>query len=145
FIFALAAPYKSPTTYQFNFGVQYQLGPKTVIDVSYVGSRGVHLGRNRNINQLSDADRQALVDGTLAGPPDSFRPFLGYSVINYNERSGISRYNSLQASVQRRLSGGFQIQAAYTHSRNISNTANQDTEAAFAPVQNAFDTAAELA
>jgi outer membrane receptor protein involved in Fe transport len=145
FIFALAAPYKSPTTYQYNFGVQYQLGAKTVVDVAYVGNHGIHLGRNRNINQLSDADRQALVDGTLDGPPDSFRPFLGYSVINYNERVGVSRYHSLQTSIQSRLGAGFQIQAAYTHSRNLSNTANQDTEAAFAPVQNAFNTSTELA
>src|SRR5262249_38694816 len=101
--------------------------------------------RNRNINQLSDADRMALANGTLPGPPDAFRPFLGYNVINYNERDGVARYNSLQLAVTQRVSHGLQFQAAYTHSRNISNTANQDTEAAFNPVQNAFDTASEKA
>jgi outer membrane receptor protein involved in Fe transport len=143
-IFALATPYKSPTTYQYNFGVQYQVGSKTAISVDYVGSHGVHLGRNRNINQLSDANRLAFLDGELDNTTDAFRPFLGYHVINYNERAGVSRYNSLQTSVQHRIAGGFQIEAAYTYSRNVTNTANQDTEAAFAPVQNAFDTAAEV-
>ena len=61
-IFALADPYKSPTTYQYNLGVQYQIGANTAFDVSYVGNHGVHLGRNRNINQLSDANREALIE-----------------------------------------------------------------------------------
>jgi len=143
-LFALAAPYLSPTTYQYNLGVQYQLGASTVFDVSYVGNHGIHLGRNRNINQLSDANRQALINGTLANP-DTARPFLGYNVINYNERVGVSRYNSLQVGVNHRIAHGLQIQASYTHSRNISNTANQDTEASFGPIQNAFDSASEKA
>jgi outer membrane receptor protein involved in Fe transport len=144
-IFALADPYKSPMTYQYNLGVQYQVGANTAFDVSYVGNHGVHLGRNRNINQLSDADRAALIDGTLTNTPDAYRPFLGYNVINYNERTGVSRYNALQVAVEHRVSHGFQISASYTHSRNISNTANQDTEAAFNPIQNAFDPNSEKA
>ena len=156
FIFALGAPYNSPTTYQYNLGVQYQLGASTVVDVAYVGSHGIHLGRNRNINQVPDSVRLGIAnfefDGCTANPtpcfsdsPDTVRPFLGYNVINYNERVGVSRYNSLQLSVNHRLSHGLQIQGSYTHSRNISNTANQDTEAAFAPIQNAFDPASEKA
>ena len=144
-IFALGNPYDSPTTYQYHVGVQYQLGNNTAFDVSYVGNHGIHLGRNRNINQLSDANRLALINSTLTNSPDAFRPFLGYNVINYNERAGASRYNSVQVGVNHRMSHGLQMQASYTHSRNISNTANQDTEAAFAPVQNAFDLGSEKA
>jgi len=155
-LFALGTPYDSPTTYQYNLGVQYQIGSSTAIDISYVGNHGIHLGRNRNINQVPDADRAGIAnfefDGCTANPlpcftasPDTVRPFLGYNVINYNERDGVSRYNALQLAVNHRISHGFQVQASYTHSRNISNTANQDTEAAFAPVQNAFDVAPEKA
>lgn len=144
-LFALADPYDSPTTYQYNLGVQYQLGASTVFDVSYVGNHGIHLGRNVNINQLSDANRLAFINGALTNTADAFRPFLGYNVINYNERAGVSHYNSLQVGVEHRISHGLQVQASYTHSRNISNTANQDTEAAFAPVQNAFDLRSEKA
>jgi outer membrane receptor protein involved in Fe transport len=143
FLFALANPYDSPTTYQYNFGLQYQVGGSTMFDVAYVGNHGIHLGRNRNINQLSNADRLAFLNGTLTNTPDAFRPFPGYNVINYNERAGVSRYNSLQVAVQQRVAHGVQLQASYTYSRNITNTANQDTEAAFAPVQNAFNTTVE--
>jgi outer membrane receptor protein involved in Fe transport len=165
-LFALATPYLSPTTYQYNLGVQYQIGGSTSIDVAYVGSHGIHLGRNRNINQVPDSVRPGIANfeavgafdpvnnpggcvpnstTCIADSPDTFRPFLGYNVINYNERAGVSRYNSVQIGVDHRISHGFQIQASYTHSRNISNTANQDTEAAFAPVQNAFNTSSEKA
>jgi len=156
----------SPTTYQYNLGVQYQIGSSTAVDVAYVGNHGIHLGRNRNINQVPDSVRFGIAnfeafgafdatsnpggcvpDNTtcIADSPDTFRPFLGYNVINYNERTGVSRYNSLQIGVNHRLSYGLQMQASYTHSRNISNTANQDTEAGFAPIQNAFDANSEKA
>src|SRR5262249_8687546 len=46
-LFALAVPYKSPTTYQYNLGVQYQLRSSTAIDIAYVGNHAVHIGRNR--------------------------------------------------------------------------------------------------
>ncbi len=164
FLFALANPYDSPTTYQYNLGIQYQLGNSTAFDISYVGNHGIHLGRNRNINQVPDQFRLGVLnaenngvfdpannpggcvpDGTTCIPfPDTVRPFLGYNVINYNERAGVSRYNSLQVGVNQRMAHGLQLQASYTYSRNITNTANQDTEAAFAPVQNAYNPAAEL-
>src|SRR5262249_4246173 len=165
-LFALAVPYKSPTTYQYNLGVQYQVGSSTAIDVAYVGNHAIHLGRNRNINQVPDAVRFGIANfealgafdpinnpggcvpnntTCIADSPDTFRPFVGYNVINYNERDGVARYNSVQIAVTQRMTHGLQLQAAYTHSRNISNTANQDTEAAFAPVQNAFDTVSEKA
>ena len=165
-LFALATPYDSPTTYQYNLGVQYQLGSSTAFDVSYVGNHGIHLGRNRNINQVPDNVQFGIANFEALGAfdpmlnpngcvpnnttcisqsPDTFRPFIGYNVINYNERDGVSRYNALQVAVNHRISHGFQIQASYTYSRNISNTANQDTEAAFAPVQNAFNLTSEKA
>lgn len=165
-LFALAVPYKSPTTYQYNLGVQYQLATNTAFDVSYVGNHAVHLGRNRNINQVPDSVRFGIANfeflgafdpvlnpggcvpnntTCIADSPDTFRPFIGYNVINYNERDGVARYNSVQIAVTQRVSHGLQFQAAYTHSRNISNTANQDTEAAFNPVQNNNDLKSEVA
>src|SRR5262249_42305090 len=140
-LFALATPYNSPTTYQYNFGIQYQLGSSTAIDVSYVGNHGIHLGRNRNINQVPDSVRFGIANfennafdpvtnptGSIPNPPtcisdspDTLRPFIGYNVINYNERVGASRYNSLQLAVNQRVSHGLTLQASFTHSRNISN------------------------
>lgn len=162
-LFALAPPYDSPVTYQYNLGIQYQFASNTMLDVSYVGNHGIHLGQNRNINQVPDKYRLGVLtaanngvfdpvnnpggcvpDGITCIPfPDMVRPYLGYNAINYNERAGTSRYNSLQVAVDHRISHGLQIQASYTYSRNITTTANQDTEAAYQPVQNAYNLAAE--
>jgi len=38
---------------------------------------------------------------------------------------------------------GLQFQAAYTYSKNLTDTINQDTEASTGPIQNAFDTRSE--
>jgi hypothetical protein len=77
--------------------------------------------------------------------PDTVRPFIGYSIINMNERAGTSTYNSLQVFFNQRVTHGFQFQAAYTFSKNLSDTINQDTEASTLPIQNAFNPASERA
>jgi hypothetical protein len=52
-------------------------------------------------------------------------PFKGYGQIPYLEFNGTSNYNSLQASLQRRLSKGLTFGAAYTWSKSLA-TANDD-------------------
>jgi hypothetical protein len=44
---------KMPTVHQWNLSVQRDLGQKTVLEVSYVGSHGVHLPRAYDMNQLN--------------------------------------------------------------------------------------------
>ena len=45
---------KTPLTYNFTAGIQRDIGWKTVVEVSYVGSLARHLGERRNINQVPD-------------------------------------------------------------------------------------------
>ncbi len=44
---------KVPTVHQWNFSVQRDLGKQTVLEVSYIGSHGVHLPRAYNMNQIN--------------------------------------------------------------------------------------------
>src|SRR5439155_7563224 len=44
----------TPTTYNVSAGIQQDIGFKTVMEVSYVGSFTRHLGERRNINQVPD-------------------------------------------------------------------------------------------
>jgi outer membrane receptor protein involved in Fe transport len=140
---AQAQNYKTPTSYQYNFSTQYLLAKNSTLDVGFVGSHQVHLGRNRNINQVPDAFRADVAAGIVN--PDTVRPFVGYSIINMNERAGASSYNSLQVFFNQRITHGVQFQAAYTFSKNLSDTINQDTEASTLPIQDAFNTRAERA
>src|SRR5437016_10589192 len=45
---------KRPTIYNFQIGIQRDIGYKTVVEISYVGSLARHLGERRNINQVPD-------------------------------------------------------------------------------------------
>jgi len=145
---------KTPTTYNYTFGIQRDIGYKTVVEVAYVGSQSRHLGERRNINQV--ADNTHFIDlgpggancnilttpGCLRNPfsntaingihttgvlGDNFvRPYKGYGDINRTTWSGNSNYNALQVQVNRRYTSGFQYGLAYTYSKTL-DYANDDS------------------
>ncbi len=112
-----------PQIYQWNFGVQQDIGNGTVVDVSYVGNSGRNLYQARNLNTLAPGIRfdDTYRDWTTQRPlPDVFlRPFYGYQGINYQENTGWSNYNALQVSVNRRFTSSFQYGIAYTWSKSM--------------------------
>ena len=141
---ALGAVHNPPSSYQYSAGFQYQLGNNTTLETDYVGSHQVHLGRNRDINQPLPQYQLPIYEGLVGA--NNVRPYLGYSIINLNERDAVSRYNSLQVFMNHREDRyGLQFQVAYTWSRNLSNTINMDTEGHSNPVQNSYNTAVEYA
>jgi hypothetical protein len=135
---------KTPTIYNFQIGVQRDIGFKTVMEVSYVGSLSRHLGERRNINQVPDGARfvdpaQCALFGVTCHPEnrdpltdrsvknsDFLRPYRGYGDINMVMYSGSSNYNSLQVQVNRRYTSGFQYGVAYTYSKSF-DYANDDS------------------
>jgi outer membrane receptor protein involved in Fe transport len=147
---SLAPNYNIPVSYQYSAGIQYSITSNTLFAVGYAGSHQIHQGLNVNINQVPSADFLSVYDYTNSGGstginPDTVRPYLGYSNIYVNSREAVTRYNSLQTSVERRLTRGLQVQLAYTFSHMISDGPNQDTESRSKPVQDAYDIAAEKA
>jgi hypothetical protein len=144
----LAPNYQIPVSYQYSAGVQYSVNTDTLLAVGYAGSHQVHQGLNVNINQVPYGDLLGVYDyensgGSLGINPDTVRPYLGYSNIYVNTRQAVTRYNSLQVSLERRLQRGLQVQLAYTYSHLISDGPNQDTEGHGRPVQDAYNIAAE--
>jgi len=135
--------YFNPLAYQYSAGAQYQLAPNAVLEVNYVGSHQIHQGQNRDINQVASSALLGSYEGTLN--PDLYRPYLGYSDIFVNGRDATSRYSALQVFANRRFTSGIELQVAYTWSRLISTTLNQDTEGRASPVQNAYNLNAEKA
>jgi len=142
-ISALEVNSNTPTTYNFSLGVQRDIGFKTVVEASYVGAFGRHLGERRNLNAVPDGAR--FIDCTLAASfnvpcqaqnrdpftasgvknNDLLRPFRGFGDINDVMYSGTSNYNSLQIQVNRRYTRGFQYGLAYTYSKSINETDTQ--------------------
>jgi hypothetical protein len=106
-----------PTAWEYNTTVEHQFGRGLNASLGYVGNRGLHLQRKRNINQL-------LTDTTYLNPnvnPNALRPYLGAGIIDISENSGRSRYDSLQAAARKTV-GQITFSASYTWSRSLDNT-----------------------
>jgi Carboxypeptidase regulatory-like domain len=96
----------------FNAGVQRQLPWNTVVDITYVGTRGSNIFRSRNIN----------VPLPGAGALDPRRPYFGVAPntpsINQRSGDGKSWYDALQVKLDKRFSGGLQGLVSYTYARS---------------------------
>jgi hypothetical protein len=109
--------FKHPTAYMWSAGVQREIPFGFVMDVSYVGRRGLYLQRERNINQMQPGT--LLVNPGIN--PNALRPYTGYGTIRVSENAGKSTYHSLQISGERRYSNGLKVGAAYTLSKSEDN------------------------
>jgi hypothetical protein len=98
-------------------GVQREVPFGFIVDVTYVGRRGLYQPRERNINQLRPGTIQANPGVNIA----ALRPYTGYGAIRISENSGRSIYHSLQLSAERRYSNGLKVGAAYTLSKSEDN------------------------
>ncbi len=115
----------TPRVYEWNLDTQYEFAPRWVLEVAYVGSRGLHLGGTNlqyNEAQLVSPSNPyyGLVQNTTANA--SVRvPYLGFSPngLTGANQLGDSHFNSLQTTVRKLFSNGLQLQAAYTYSRAV--------------------------
>jgi len=131
---------RTPYFQQFNTSVEYQFTRGTILQMAYVGSRGLRLFRQVAVNQARIASFQHpitnAVTGELimtntpgaspAGNASLRAPFQGTDTafFDLNQTSGQSTYHSLQVTLQHRVSRGFEFQAAYTLSKSIDNASN---------------------
>ena len=84
----------TPTTYNWNLTIERQVRHDTLINVSYVGLRAVHLRQDVYLNP------RAVGVGT-----DASRPYQGFTDIFQNHNTGMSDYNALQLNYQKRPGG----------------------------------------
>jgi hypothetical protein len=111
----------NPEAWTWNAAVQRDIGFNTVVEVAYVGRRGLHGQQERNINQL-------LPGTTFAFPsikPDALRPYLGYGGIRSTNNDANSLYNGLQVDVNRRFASGLLFGVAYTFSKSTDFGSSQ--------------------
>jgi hypothetical protein len=139
-LYAADSSGKVPTTYNYQFSIQYKLPWSMVADTAYVGSQGRHLQDNRNINpvpygayfqpQNQDPTLVAANPTALAGNnallSQFLRPLVGFGQIALYESAATSNYNALQLNLNKRFGHGLFFGAAYTWSR-VMTTAQGDT------------------
>jgi Carboxypeptidase regulatory-like domain len=107
-------PLQTPTVYNWNLTIERQLWPSWLVRAAYVGSRTNHLMENIQLNPATYIPGSSL-------STDARRPFQPYTSIVQASASGNSFYNSLQLSLEKRLSKGFTILANYTWSKSLDN------------------------
>lgn len=99
--------------HQFNLTVEQQVGNNMSASLAYVGSKGTNLNFPIDINQVP-ANKLALVD-------QQFRPYPQFLTLNGSQFKGYSNYNSLQATIQRRMNRNVSFAASYVWSKFLDN------------------------
>jgi hypothetical protein len=139
--FRLGPGYRNPTTYQASLGVQRDLGAGISLELNYLYSRGIHITRNRDINQFKQA-----------GPVNSLNPMGGSSFVrfptaaqalagltsdfgnprrfqdNVYETTANSFYHGFTAQAQKRFARNFSLNAHYTFSKAIDEVTDFNSD-----------------
>ena len=82
----------------------------------FTGQAGYVATRQRDINQIMDANAGQVIGAGDAGRP-LFQKFRRTGATGILSNPGWSNYDSLQTSLTRRMAQGFQVNIAYTWSR----------------------------
>jgi hypothetical protein len=128
--FRLGSDYRNPTTYQASLGVQRDLGAGLSLDLSYLYTRGLHLSRNRDINQLA---RTGLANplNPLGGPIfnrlTDFRNGRRFQD-NIYETTANSFYHGFTAQLQKRFARNIGLNAHYTFSKSIDEVTDFNSD-----------------
>ncbi len=112
----------SPTKYSYNVTFQRDVGHRTSAAIAYVGSQSRHLGRSGDQNLFAPE----LVNGEYYWPAAGLsRPnpnFRSLSIIHFDANSS---YNSVQASLDRRVGEGLAFTGNYTFSKCYDDVSNE--------------------
>lgn len=147
------APVSLPSPYQqrWSFSIQRELPLRSLIELSYVGSRGTKLGIERQFDPvprqyyslLPERD-QPVIDRMTAQVSNPFyglpefagssltgrnvsrsqllRPYPHFTSLSTTDPVGFSWYHSLQVRFEKRFSRGFATTATYTFSKLMEAT-----------------------
>src|SRR5262249_6224480 len=137
---AAAAAYGSPSNaleqreansnyWQWNAAVEREIVRNTVLEVAYVGSKGLDLFGQTNLNEVLPQNRLAYaLTGNVALRPLNGITNIGDSNVALWEHNRNSIYHALQVALNSHFGSGSQFSLAYTWSKLIANTgvANAD-------------------
>jgi hypothetical protein len=139
--FRLGPNYRSPTTYQSSLGVQRDLGGGISLEATYLFTRGLHLSRNRDINQtkvtglanplnpLGGATfiRFPNAADAAAGRTTDFARNIRFQD-NVYEMTANSFYHGFTLQAQKRFARSFSLNAHYTLSKSIDEVTDYNSD-----------------
>src|SRR6267142_4337650 len=127
---------KTPYIVNYNLGVQHAFNNNLSLEVGYVGNHGDNLLGIRDINQCAPDPT-----GNCVRPYGASFPYLKF--INGISNQAYSNFNSLQATLTKRVSHGLNFTAGFTYGDGLDNN-SLNTQYGYM-AQNANNTAAEYA
>src|ERR1700757_2153616 len=102
-----------PRILQWNVSVQRALTTDVVAEVAYVGSHGSNLSFATDLNQVPV--------NLLSSNDSGSRPYPNFQNIPGSTNNAISNYNSLQASVTKRMTNGLSLNFNYVWSHMLDD------------------------
>ena len=102
-----------PKIMQWNLSVQRALTTDTVVEVAYVASHASNLNFPVDINQVLPAN--------WSSNDSAARPYPNFQGISGSTNNAVSNYNSLQASVTKRMTRGLSLNFSYVWSHMLDD------------------------
>ncbi len=127
-----------PRIVTLSFTVAQRLPYDSILEVSYVGTQGRHLGQSVEANEIAPGQIRGIINGVNTDDPiirsalqeSVYRPFRSFPALNSIELqdwSGTSSYHSLQATLSRQLGQKVQYYLTYTFSKALGVLATNET------------------
>ena len=125
-----------PRIMQWNLSVQRALTTDTVVELAYVASHGSNLNFPTDLNQVPQSK--------WSSNDTAFRPYPNFQGISGSTNNAISNYNSLQASITKRMTRGLSLSFNYVWSHMLTDmdSSGWGSRAGDQSYQNAFSPAA---
>ena len=130
-IYVFAKDYVQPLTHQWSANGDYQLGRNYGLTVGYLGVKGEHLTRTRDINLFPPQPVQGTIDGQAVsflrypGTGGPARPDKAFGRISLFDSGGNSIYHGGFIQITKRFAQGITVQTSYTFSKVIDDKPDQ--------------------
>ena len=106
---------KTPYTVDYNLSAEYQISRNLDATLSYVGAQSHHLIVFTSPNAPLALQNSNAINSTL------YQPLPDFGAAIFSTYAAVSNYNSLQAKIERRLSGGLNFLATYVWSHSLDD------------------------
>jgi hypothetical protein len=105
-------PWKMPMEYyaEYQFDIQHQFRQGVVVELGYVGNRGVDIQLGRDINQICIISQDCSKLGIAVGD----RPYLNFAQIDASRFDGRANYNAMQVMARKQFTRGLSFSLNYT-------------------------------
>lgn len=124
-IYVMDPAFRTAKTYQWNFNYERQLGNSLALTLGYLGVKGLHLSRTRDINLFPAQQVPAVIAGGAATSYftrlTATRPYTNFGRVSVFESGADSAYHGGFIQITKRYAKNFQLLANYTYSKVIDD------------------------